>query len=462
MSGITVYAGTESQRLARILKRIGDTLQRWQNIIRRVQWGFVLIYLFLLIVPAILPAPTVNVRIFESLGRFSEALFWGLWWPGVILTTMLFGRLWCGLLCPDGAVTEFVSKHGKAWKIPASLRWPVWPLAIFSLISIYEQLIDAHRFPRGTLLILGATSLLAALTGLFYGRSKRVWCRYLCPVGSIFSMLARCAVLHYSVDRATWDAAPRPVPKPVDCPPLLDVRRLTSNEKCNMCGRCSGYRQAVVLAARPLGHEVENLREDEIRGWEAIGICFVLIGLSYGTLHWQGSPWHTDMKHLLDALLPDGPYWIRSAAPGWALGNTNGRMTWLSGIAALTAIFLSALALGVGTILLLLAAALSQPQLVVRLAYGLIPLAGLGLFLGALEHSLLILESEGWPVLSALPWLRAAVLTAAILWSGRIGWRLFQRQNLSPAKKAFGFAGYSATLLLLALCYQLAPIALLT
>jgi hypothetical protein len=34
----------------------------------------------------------------------AEAVFWGLWWPGVILSMMVFGQVWCGVLCPDGTI----------------------------------------------------------------------------------------------------------------------------------------------------------------------------------------------------------------------------------------------------------------------------------------------------------------------------------------------------------------------
>ena len=155
-------------------------------------------------------------------------------------------------------------------------------------MTLFSDAFDAHRSAWGTLAAVGSMSLLALATGLWFGKGRRVWCRHLCPAGSVFSLLARASVLHFKVDRARWDAAPRPSPKPVDCPLLLDVRRLTSNEKCNMCGRCSGHRGAVELSWRPLGSEIVDLKDDDVRPWDAVGICFVLVGLCFAGFHWTG------------------------------------------------------------------------------------------------------------------------------------------------------------------------------
>jgi hypothetical protein len=442
------------------LQTVGDTLKARQDIVRRIQWVLVAVYFSLLLIPAILPQPE-HAGVFTSIGRFAEAMFWGIWWPSVILSTMIVGQFWCGLLCPDGTLNEFASRHGKGLKMPAWLRWPVLPLAAFFMLTLYSHLIDAHRQARATLLVVGGMSLLALCTGLLYGRGKRMWCRYLCPASGVFSLLARCSVLHFRVDRTTWDAAPRPVPKPVDCPVLLDVRRLTSNEKCNMCGRCSGHRNAVALAARAPGSEIETLRDDEIRPWEALGIAFVLIGLAYGAMHWNGSVWHDQVQYAFARWLSETA-WTQAAAPWWLFGNVDsGPLSWQSGFATLSAILLATAMLGIALSALLYAAAFGNRQQACGLAYGLIPLGGLGLFLGALEHSLTILELEGWQVASSLPWIRALVLLAAAGWSLRIGWRSVARLAIPFAQQLVAFMLYTITILLLALAYQTAPNTLL-
>ncbi|THF67587.1 4Fe-4S binding protein [Pseudothauera nasutitermitis] len=412
------------------MRAFGDTLRRRQDVVRALQWGFVALYLFLLFVPLLAPLAPAHGAFFARVAHWAEALFWGFWWPAVILSMMLFGQFWCGVFCPDGALTEFASRRGLGRKIPPWMRRAALPLALFALIVVYEHLSGARHSHGGTLLVLGTVSLGAVLTGLLYGRGKRVWCRYLCPTASIFSMLARCAVLHFKVDREAWDRAPRPLPGAVDCPLLLDVRRLRSNEKCSMCGRCSGHRDAVRLAWRAPGQELATLGDGEVREWEAVGILFVLIGLFYGAMHWQGSAWH-----------------------GWLAAALGGAGGWRGGTAAaLLAILLAAGTLG-GTIgLLLLAAARGRYREACRLAYGLIPLGGAGLMLGAMEHSFAILRRAD-VLLDAthLHALRAMVLMVAAAWSVVLGMRM-QR----AVGRARGF--YPMSVLLLLIAYLFAPV----
>jgi len=386
-------------------KAWGGVLRDHRGAIAVVQWAFVLLYLVLLIVPVL---PGLAPEIARPVGLAAEVLFWGVWWPGVILSMLLFGQFWCGLFCPDGTLTEFASRHGRGAKIPAAwLRLPALPIALFAATSLIEYSLGTHVSAHGTLAVTGSTSLLALACGALFGRGKRVWCRYACPVGGVFSLLARCAVLHYRVDRAAWDAASRPAPKPVDCPPLLDIRRLTSNEKCNMCGRCSGHRNAVELAWRPPGEELMRLRDDEVRRWEAAAIVFVLIGLLYGCSYWK--------EH--------GP----------------------------AAILLAALGLGTTTALFLVAATGDRDG-ALRLAYTLIPLGGFGLFLGALEHALHLLHEAGCSITATgLYVLRVAVLAVGTTWSGWAG--LTVLAQVPVWRRVVHASGLSC----LAVAYTLAP-----
>jgi polyferredoxin len=402
-----------------VIQSFGDLLQRRQDVIRRIQWLFVALYATLLIGPVVLPSLAANQALIEQLTRSAQFVFWGLWWPGVLLGTMLFGQFWCGILCPDGALTEFASRHGRHGKIPAWLRRGGWPLLAFTLITLLEHLIDAHRYAATTLLTVGGTTALAIVCGLLLGKGKRVWCRYLCPVGGVFSLLARCAVFHFKVDRAVWDAALRPLPKPIDCPPLLDVRRLRSNEKCSMCGRCSGHRDAVKLALRKPGDEISTMPAQEARIGDAMGIMLVLIGLTFGLVHWRGSWPHRVLTQSLQEH-------ALAAASGidawrWLLRVPIGQgATGADAIAGLGAILLLALLVTAVLAALLVAVAGGRMQRAGQLAYSLIPLAGFGLVGAALAHASSILGVVGpgdWPGASLLHLL----LGIGAVWSWQLG-----------------------------------------
>jgi hypothetical protein len=99
---------------------VGDALRRHRRAILALQWVVVGFYALLVLVPALLPLPPVDASIVTNLTLFAQFAFWGIWWPFVIASTMVLGRAWCGLLCPEGTLTEFASRHGLGRSIP---RW---------------------------------------------------------------------------------------------------------------------------------------------------------------------------------------------------------------------------------------------------------------------------------------------------------------------------------------------------
>src|SRR3989338_631063 len=90
-----------------ILARLGDAMQRNRRVILAIQWAVVIFYALLVVVPAFLPLPQNGATILSSLTLAAQFAFWGVWWPFVILSTMLMGRVWCGVFCPEGALAEF-------------------------------------------------------------------------------------------------------------------------------------------------------------------------------------------------------------------------------------------------------------------------------------------------------------------------------------------------------------------
>ena len=90
------------------------------------------------------------------------------------------------------------------------------------------------------------------IIGVLYGREKRVWCKYLCPVNGVFSLLARLAPFHYKVNEDAWRRSYKEGEHghrviPINCAPLVPLRAMKGASDCHMCGRCSGHRDAISL-----------------------------------------------------------------------------------------------------------------------------------------------------------------------------------------------------------------------
>ena len=102
-----------SRSIDAVLARFGIWLRDHQNIIRRLQWAVVGAYVVLLVLPAVLPLPRGAAHIWTNVTLFAQFVFWGLRWPFVLVSMALVGRLWCGLLCPEGALSERAAEHGR-------------------------------------------------------------------------------------------------------------------------------------------------------------------------------------------------------------------------------------------------------------------------------------------------------------------------------------------------------------
>ena len=121
---------------------------------------------------------------------------------------LLFGQVWCGYLCPFGAVQEFLSRLGRRLRLRRYARRPLdtrLRFLKFVLLALLLPLVwwtgDArwlgfnpmqyafappwHGWPA---LILA----LAVAGALFF---VRFWCRYLCPMGALLALTNKLALL---------------------------------------------------------------------------------------------------------------------------------------------------------------------------------------------------------------------------------------------------------------------------
>lgn len=461
------------------LARLGDWMAAHRRVILAVQWVIVLFYAVLVVVPALLPHPHPEARVFSdnwgassyvdaapcaSLGDalsalvrndkapsvacwhdrlvlLAQYLFWGVWWPFVILSIMLMGRVWCGVLCPEGALSEWASRHGRGGAIPRWMRWAGWPFVAFVLTTVYGQLISVYEYPQAALLILGGSTVAAIAVGWLYGRGKRVWCRFLCPVTGVFALLARLAPVHFRVDAQQWRDFADPTPA-VDCAPLLNVKKLASMSQCHSCGRCSGHRDAVVLTTR--SPHAEILHGEMPRRYDIALLLFGMLGVAVAAFQWTVNPWFVAIKQASAGWLVEHDHlWLLGDSPAWwiltrqpALNDT---FTWLDGALILGWILGGGLLLGGAAYVGTRSAARLARVAWKRLALGWIPLAGIGLFLGLSMMTVTDLRSEGLHF-AWLGTVRALVLAGGWSWTAWLGWRLLgQPLRATPTTRALAW-----------------------
>lgn len=429
--------------MSALVARFGLALARHPRGIQLVQWLVVAVYLLLLIVPAFLPAPDIEAHLWNNLRLFAQFVFWGLWWPGVMLATIITGRTWCGLFCPEGTLTEWASRRGLGRPIPRWIRWSGWPFVAFVCITLYGQLISVYDYPDAALLILGGSSIAALAVGFVYGRGKRIWCRYLCPASGVFSLLTRLAPVHYRTDRSAWNAAAkaradRTIPiRAVDCPTLLDIPRLSSAAECHACGRCAGHRDAVALSVRSPNRELADAASPTTRS-HAFILLFAVLGVATAAFQWTISPWLLHLKLKVAAwLVESGHYALLGSAPWWLLTNhpeANDVFTWLDG--GLIVAYIVGGGLLLGSLLAIwpwLATRLLQDKTLPweRLAMSYAPLAAISLMLGLTMLTLVHLKAEHLP-LTWVPGLRITLLAFGGIWSL---WRIHMLMRASSAPR---------------------------
>src|SRR3972149_8350448 len=163
----------------------------------RVRMAMVFVFLVLIAVPAFLPAPSESDGLSTNFVLFSKFVVWGLWFPLVFISVIFLGRFWCGTLCPQGALTDYANKKSLNKPVPRLLASGWVPVSSFIIVTIAGQVVGVRDYPLAALELFFMTTLAAVLTGFLFSRERRVWCRYLCPVGPLLSVFSRLGAVSF-------------------------------------------------------------------------------------------------------------------------------------------------------------------------------------------------------------------------------------------------------------------------
>ncbi len=120
-----------------------------------------------------------------------------------LITTLLWGRVFCSSLCPFGAVQDVIARFTpKRWRItpPQGLHdralWIKYGiLALILVASLANSGISLFQYfePFGTLFFFSASGVLWAILLAILAASvvvERFYCRYVCPLGAALGLLS--------------------------------------------------------------------------------------------------------------------------------------------------------------------------------------------------------------------------------------------------------------------------------
>ena len=145
---------------------------------------------------------------------------------GTMLITAVFGRFFCGFVCSFGAMEDLlfavsqklgirrITVPAEADQMLKALKYVILVMIVFGLWVLQLAAIpsDANPWnvfgmystfagwtsPGGFVTIGGVLLLLIAAASLFI---ERFFCRYLCPLGAVFSVLAKLRIFHVKKER---------------------------------------------------------------------------------------------------------------------------------------------------------------------------------------------------------------------------------------------------------------------
>ena len=235
-----------------------------------------------------------------------------------LLLTLLFGRVWCGWICPLGTLLEWLGPRRSRHKAPPegwravkyllllvivfaailgnqtlvfldpitilnrTLASAVWPALRYSVVQVEAFL---YQFPSlwGPLDAIHNALVqplfqdvqpvfsLAALIALFFAGlvalnwwAQRFWCRYLCPLGGLLGLLSRLSLLRREV-----------------------------SDDCTQCARCS--RECPTATIDPSN----NYRSDPAECTVCLD-CLVACPSEGIGFHWQVPRWRPAQRHEYD------------------------------------------------------------------------------------------------------------------------------------------------------------------
>lgn len=428
------------------VKKLEAFFVRHRDRLLYVHIAMFIVFMVLLFVPPLLSEAGEDATPFSHFTTFANYAIWGLWFPLVFLSVIFTGRSWCGLLCPMGAASEWANKRGLKRAIPAWVRWEGTPVISFLIITILGQTVGVRDHPEAIAVVFGSTLFVAIALGFFYGRSKRAWCRHMCPIGLLLGVFSRLGAVQF------WPKRPKQGGDTYTerglCPTMIDINRKEESRHCIECFRCvhPQSRGGLMLRLRKPGQEVEQIR-DHNPNLAEIWFLFLGTGAALGGFLWLVLPQYKLWRQRVGEWFIDhDAFWIGESGPWWLMSVYPERrevFVWLDfmmivGFMLACTVILAIVLGGTTWLSAWLAgrngADRSLRERFVELGYQYAPIAMVSLIIGLGGELFEGLRYIGFGD-AGIGYAKGGLFVASFLWSLHLGGRLLARQGLRSTQR---------------------------
>jgi Fe-S-cluster-containing hydrogenase component 2 len=164
------------------------------------------------------------------------------------VSTMFMGRLFCGWICPMGAVQQLLYRRDRAIKIPPrvhNLLKYIKYLVLIALVAtvvatgtvVWNQVDPFKSLFNMEVSLIPTTLLVLTLIASLFIFSP--WCRYLCPLGALLSVVSRFSFLRLNIGESCKNCnACRKVYCEYSAIKEGEQKPAISTLDCSRCGEC--------------------------------------------------------------------------------------------------------------------------------------------------------------------------------------------------------------------------------
>lgn len=256
--------------------------------------------------------------------HLTTLVVWGLWWPGMIVLAITFGRLWC-TLCPmellhrvgDGLARRIGYRRAR---LTPWLRAGWMTLLLYLTLQLLVAGVSIHRVPHATAILLLALAGLALASGLVF-RHPRAFCTAFCPASALLSVYGRFTPFQLSKRDATVcnqcetrDCVQETNRYRLDrrsCPSLVRPYDHQASDGCVLCLQCAKVCPHDNIGFGLAAPDAPIRRRTLLRPFEA---TFVMLALGFVT--------HDMVSEVrwLEPIFHAPPTWVHGVLPGITFG----------------------------------------------------------------------------------------------------------------------------------------------